>query len=239
MNIFIRLASVMLVLFSLFGCQAYTQTPKPATYKYDTQQKMQSAEHWNILAEDVASQIKKNLAKIGLLSHPIYVRPGCGAPYLPCRPHTETPFEEGFYDLLLTHLVRKGMNVSTERESSLVIGNKVQVLYHNAGRISRTSKPGLITAAAALASGLGWVIRDASEKSAAWGLAGFTGAAFYDYVSGMFTRDMPHSEVIITTSIRDYDRYLIRKTDIYYINDLDFWHYQSPSPTRMIEITGS
>lgn len=62
----------------MFGC--YTQTPRPAAYDYSTQQTMQAAYHWDILAEDVAREIKMNLAKRESLTQPVYVEPACGAP---------------------------------------------------------------------------------------------------------------------------------------------------------------
>lgn len=239
-----RLSFIFIILVFMAGC--YTQTPKPATYEFSLQQKMQSAGHWNVLAEDVAAQIRETLRKWGYLSQPVYIQPACGAPIGPCEPHYETPFGEGFYDLLLTQLVNYGLKVSTQENGALVVTNKVQVLWHDEDRIARAGWPGMITAAAALAGGWGWVIRDAQihglgrRESAALAGAGITAAALYDAASGMFTKGgVPHSEVIITTSIKDYDRYLMRKTDVYYINDKDYWHYKTPPPPEMIEITGS
>ncbi|QTA88748.1 hypothetical protein [Desulfonema magnum] len=243
MKRFIWLSSIILMLLFMGGC--YTQTPKPATYQYSTQQKMQAAYHWDVLAEDVACQIKMNLKKKGYLNQPVYIRPACGAPMGPCDRHYETPFDEGFYDLLLTHLVRQGMRVSNVENNALVVTNKVQVVYHRENRLTRTLRPGFMTAVGALASAWALVVRDAYEyggggaKAAALAGAGLTGIALYDAASGMFTKDMPHSEVIITTSIRDYDRYLMRKTDIYYINDADYWHYKRPPLPQIIEVSGS
>ncbi len=243
MKRFIWLSSIILTLFFMGGC--YTQTPKPVTYKYSTQQKMQAAHHWDVLAEDVACQIKTNLKKAGYLNHPVYIQPACGAPMGPCDQHYETPFGEGFYDLLLTQMVRQGMRVSTVENSALVVTNKVQVVYHRENRLTRALHPGLMTAVGALASGWAWVIRDAYEhggryaEGAAMTGGGLTGIALYDAASGMFTKGVPHSEVIITTSIRDYDSYLMRKTDIYYINDADYWHYKTAPLPQIIEVTGS
>ena len=47
-----------------------------------------------------------------------------------------------------------------------------------------------------------------------------------------------HDEVIITTSIMDGDRYLLRTSDIYYINDADSWQYRQPAPAAEIRLTG-
>lgn len=161
MKRFIWLSSIILMLLFMGGC--YTQTPKPATYQYSTQQKMQAAYHWDVLAEDVACQIKMNLKKKGYLNQPVYIRPACGAPMGPCDRHYETPFDEGFYDLLLTHLVRQGMRVSNVENNALVVTNKVQVVYHRENRLTRTLRPGFMTAVGALASAWALVVRDAYE----------------------------------------------------------------------------
>ncbi len=243
MNTYVRSAFMLVMLFFMFGC--YTQNPKPATYRYSTQQKMQAAYHWDVLAEDVAVQIAETLEKWGYLNQPVYVRPACGAPTRVCVPHYETPFGEGFHDLLLTQLVNYGLKVSVKPDGALIVTNKVQLVYHRSDRIARTSRPGLISAVSALAGTWAMVIRDAQlhggsiAETAAWAGAGLTGGILYDVTSGMFTKGMPHSEVLITTSIKDYDRYLMRKTDIYYINDADYWHYKSPPPPRTLEIRGS
>jgi len=242
MNIFIRFVSVLLILLLTAGC--YTQTPKPVSYEYSTQKKMQAAHHWDILAQDVVCQIKVILAKAGYINQPVYVKPACGASLGLCAPHNESSFDEGFYDLLVSNLVNEGIQVSIEEKGALVVTNKVQVVYHTENRRTRPAPPGFITAAAAVVAGLGWVIRDAreyggwQEEGLAWGLAGVAGAGMYDYMSGRFTT-LPHSEVLITTSIKDYNRYLMRKTDIYYINDPDYWHYKTPPPPQTVEITGS
>ena len=140
MSAFVRLVSVLATLVFMAGC--YTQTPRPGTYKYSTQHKMQSADHWDLLAEDVAGQIRETLRKWGYLNQPVYVRPACGAPLGPCQSHPEPPFREGFYDLLTTRLVNQGLKVSSEESGALVVTNKVQVLWHRADRITRTGVPG-------------------------------------------------------------------------------------------------
>jgi hypothetical protein len=48
-----------------------------------------------------------------------------------------------------------------------------------------------------------------------------------------------HYEVIITTSIINDNLYLMRKSDIYYINDTDFWQYQPSVPAQEIQLTSS
>ncbi len=227
----------------MFGC--YTQTPRPAAYDYSTQQTMQAAYHWDILAEDVAREIKMNLAKRESLTQPVYVEPACGAPLSPCQPHGESPFGEGFRDLLMTHLVKQGLITIDEIENgALVVSNKVQVVYHKENRPTRRYPAGIVSGIATTIAGSILVLRDAYEygsvgpQSLALGFAVIGGGVWYDVTGGMFNK-MPHSEVIITTSIKDYNAYVMRKTDIYYINDQDYWHYMTPPPAHVIEVHGS
>jgi hypothetical protein len=45
-------------------------------------------------------------------------------------------------------------------------------------------------------------------------------------------------EVIITTSMITHDQYLFRASDIYYINEKDFYHYQDTTPrTETIKLS--
>jgi len=47
-----------------------------------------------------------------------------------------------------------------------------------------------------------------------------------------------HYEIIITTSIVKKQKYLFRSSDIYYINDKDFWHYLNRLPqTKTIKVS--
>lgn len=251
MKINLRSASIFLAMLFMFGCQqmrtqAQTQTPRPASYKDSTQHKMQAAEHWNILAEDVAKQIKSGLTKMdSVVTQPVYVQPGCGAPQGPCQPHEESPFAQGFRDLLLTHLVREGVTTIDEIEDgALIVSNKVQVVYHRDKRSTRRYPAGFVSGVATYLAAAVAVIRDAQEygsygaQTAAWGAAAVGGAVLYDITDGMFSK-LPHSEVVITTSIKDNNTYRMRKTDIYYINDPDYWHYQTPPPTKLLEVRDS
>jgi hypothetical protein len=47
-----------------------------------------------------------------------------------------------------------------------------------------------------------------------------------------------HYEVIITTSMITRDQYIFRASDIYYINEKDFYHYQDNMPqTKTIKLS--
>ena len=126
---------MMVVVPLVFGCKA--QVPKPTAYDFSTQQKMQAVHHWDILANDMATQIAKKLQSQKRNSDvPLYV-----------ENHSEMPFTEAFYDLLVGHLVDKGVWVTTSEQSSLVAEYDVQLVHHSAKHIQRPW-PGAGTATA-------------------------------------------------------------------------------------------
>ncbi len=86
------------------------------------QKKMQSMQHWSMLAEDIASKVEEFVQQRERLDlqSPIYVA-AAGT----------TPFEKGFYDLLLTKMVNKGMQVSRDKNNSLVLSFDLEMLRHS------------------------------------------------------------------------------------------------------------
>ena len=215
---------------------ACAQVPKQTTYDYTTQHKMQAAHHWDLLAADVAGQIKEKLKERYLDLRGIYVTPSCGAPDTPCSPHEETPFGEGFHDLLITHLVNDGVRTMDKPSpSTLSVEYKAQWLYHKADRIERPYM-GTFTL---LATGAA-VVRDAivHDKAGPIYASGIGGAILLDSIAGSFTKGLPHSEIIVTITIKDDGQYVFRKSDIYYIHDEDFDHYENAAPLKTIPVIG-
>lgn len=226
-----------LLIFTICGC---AETPKPVTYNYSTQQKMQAAYHWDLLADNVAGEVIKQIKNSNRL---IYVEAGCGAPDSPCGIHQESPFLQGFRDLLMARLIESGVAVIDHLEGNpMIISNKVQVVYHQDNRRTRLVRPGVLTGLAALGEGMGAIINDAVEYGSKTrqyivGTVGLLGAVGLYEIFDNSRTDLPHREVIITTSIKKDNRYLMKQCSIYYINDKDYWHYETPPPTAVISVT--
>ncbi|WP_319547515.1 hypothetical protein [Desulfogranum marinum] len=220
------IVAALLVAVTMFaGC---LRIPQPTGYAYTKQQKMQAAHHWQVLANDVASQINTELINREYLVTPVYVRHSCGLPDT-CGKGETFPFDEGFNDLLVSQLVKFGVPTrAAKEEDALVVDYKVQVLYHQANR-HQWLQPGVLTA---LTAGI-VVFRNAPGEILALATAGAVDAALATTVVN------GHYEVIITTSIVDDNRYIMRSSNIYYINDADFWHYQQASPAPELELTSS
>ncbi len=214
-----------LCLFLLNGC---LRSPQPIGYPYSEQQKMRAAHHWDLLANDVANQVNTELISQGYLDRTVYVKHSCGQPDN-CGPGETFPFDEGFNDLLTTQLVNFGVPTQAEKEvDSLILDYKIQVLYHQA-KSYQWFRPGTLTV---LTAGV-MVFRNAPFE-----IAAIAAAAAADVLLTT-TVDGGHYEVIITTSMVDDNLYLMRKSDVYYIDDPDFWHYQQVTPADELELTSS
>ncbi len=213
-----------LALCLVAGC---TRIPQPQGFPYSSQQKMQAAHHWNVLANDVANRINSELIRQNYFNTPLYVRHSCGKPDT-CAPGQTFPFDEGFNDLLTTQLVNFGVHTQAVPEGAvLTVDYKVQVVQHSANRV-QWPQPGVLTA---LTTGV-MVLRDAP-----WEIISIATAATIDTLTATSTTN-GNFEVIITTSITDRGKYVMRASDIYYINDADFWQYQQGSSATEIKLTG-
>ena len=214
----------VLVLCLAAGC---TRIPQPQGFPYSDQRKIQAAHHWNVLANDVANRINTELIRQNYLNSPVYVRHSCGKPNA-CGPGETFPFDEGFNDLLTTQLVNFGVNTQNTPDGSvLTVEYKVQVVFHSDDRV-QWPQPGMLTA---LTTGV-MVLRDAPVE-----IIAIAAAATIDALRSTSVVN-GHYEVIITTSIVDRNRYVMRTSDIYYINDADFWHYQQGGAASEIPLTG-
>lgn len=195
----------------LAGCQS--QLPMASSYPMAAQHKMQAAEHWNILAADVADRIREAIddrVELKLLA-------------IDVDTDQSGPFHEVFQNLLKSELVFRGLQVADQQENQLEVKYKVQVIRH--GERYQRPPPGLLTA---LGSGLS-VMRDhltvkANYAAAPLGLLADIGVGYLNFHS--------NHEVVVTTELIWKNRYVVHCSDIYYINDPDYKHYGDPISTE-------
>jgi len=202
----------------LMGCTS--RVPEPITHEYTQQKKMQASNHWAVLAQDLANKINNQLILSDNIEKAVFVEETCGNEATPCSPNETSSFNEAFRDLLITSLYSYGIPTnSTPDPESINVLYKVQIVRHNANR-ARTIQPGLLTALSAAVI----VLRDAPSELLilASGIAAD--------VANTTIATKGSYEVIITTSMVDNNQYLFRASDIYYINDKDFFHYQEIMP---------
>lgn len=177
--------------------------PEPVTYGHTIQAKVQSAYHWEVMADDVAKQIRARLDK------PYGTGKDAGTFYV-SKSAVSTPFSEGFHDLLISSISREGMPVVSQKMDGVrVVDYEVKVVHHKTDRGAYRPES---LAGKVLRRGI-TVVRDVLTLGA------------------IPAENVPHSEVMVTVSIVENNEYILHKTDIYYINDPDFWHYGSSGPT--------
>jgi hypothetical protein len=223
----VNIMRVVLVLLLLLQVSC-SRIPQPASYAFSEQQKMQAVHHWDVLASDVANQINNQLVQSDFIDRSVFVKSTCGTDAIPCEQGATTHFNEGFRDLLITRLVNFGVPTSFEKGvADIQVDYKVQVVYHASNRY--TMAPGTLTALTAVVS----VFRHAPTALQAIALAaGIDIANSAAPING-------HYEVIITTSMVTDEKYLFRTSDIYYINDPDFWHYQNAPTGKTIQMVST
>jgi len=209
-----------ILLVSILVCSCNSRIPEPVTYQYSQQHKMQAAAHWQVLAVDLADRINKQLIMTDNLHKAVFVKKTCGDEATPCRPGETSSFDEAFHDLLITNLFNNGVPTkSLPGDDAIDILYKVQVVHHVSQRV-RSLQPGILTGLSAAVS----VLRNAPVEA----IIVATGVTADIANSNLV--DSGHYEVIITTSMLSHHRYLFRASDIYYINEKDFYQYQQNMP---------
>lgn len=194
------------------GC-THTNMPQAQNFP-PTQQKIAvAAQHWGMIATDAVQQTQMALAGQDTLKGlPVYV-----------AENTNTEFHKAFRNFMISGLVNAGIAVSSKKEGAVEIAYETQVIRHNSrgepfDPSANGYRPGALTGGV---TGF-WVLRNAMEKwSSGWNAAASIGAAAgYDvYRSG--NPEPTGVELLLTTSIVHKDRYLMRNTDAYYVEDAD------------------
>jgi hypothetical protein len=142
-------------------------------------------------------------------------------------------FHQGFTDLLITDMVNQGLNIRDNDQEDLVLNVDTQVVSHHDRGFIR-EKNGAYTTLAMLATGVWAAVNIADNSSSAanalvaGGLLG-TGVAM-DLTQGNIA-SISNKEVIINVSLMEGDRYVMRESGIYYINEPDDGHYSQANQT--------
>lgn len=196
----------MMVVAAVLSVGCTPAMPK-AEYFPPTKQKIAvAAQHWGMIAADAVQQTKLALeAQSFPKTRPVYVAMG-----------KDTEFDRAFRNYLITGLVNAGVVVAPTLEGAVEIGYETQVISHAApfdpGQFGY--QPGMATAGV---SGF-WILRNAVGKWSTGSVAVGTivGAAAYDaYKFG--NPEQTGVELLLTTSIIQNQRYVMRSTDAYYI----------------------
>jgi hypothetical protein len=221
-----KLITGAIALASLAGCAPsnYLQAPLATTYEHSTQQKMQAAHHWDVLAEDVASRLSTHFTTASVANRAISVVPS-----------ENSPFEEGFEDLLITQMVNNGLDIRANGSGNLKLSFDTQVVNHG-DRGYMAPPRGTYTKLAVIGTGI-WALVNIADNSNRLkdfliGAVTIGAGVSADAVAGRLT-GITNQEVIINVSLMDGDKYLMRKSGIYYI---DATHYDTVAKAKSISV---
>jgi hypothetical protein len=188
---------------------------------------MQAARHWEILAGDLAKQVKKCIKKRDDLKvMPVYVAPG-----------ENSPFGEIFHGLLMSELLDRGVTVSQTDENALIMEYSAQLLEHGDRYYQKyPMKFTALSAGVIVARNFdlvdAWLDRQQTEHLLAWSTPA---GALADVAMSRYAGEPSHNEVVITTTLSLDDALYLHQSDIYYINDPDTDHYAGED---QIELSG-
>jgi len=221
------LITLPILTMALIGC-THRGLPMALSYPITTQYKMQSAHHWEVLAEHTA----KRLAETIELTFPnAVVKPSLFIRYT--QDQEQIPFAKAFFHLLTTKLVQKGLVVVNNAESNnvLMIDYDMQVVQHK-DRRKFYPFPGTYTGLATVF----WLVAHGIDSWDDQGLAVFplsAGADAYAMKDFYFPGET-NTEVVITTTATLGQQYLFGDTNVYYVNTGDADHYEQAGKTYQI-----
>lgn len=202
-----------LCMTALLGC-SHAPIPVAENFPYTAQKKVRSAGHWDAVAQHAVSTTLARLAET----------PAANSELRVSLKSASSPFERAFRELLITHLVEEGKTVVERDDAPVEVSYQVQVVRHESDRPHLI--PGFFTALTAGVYVAHYLGVEAHRDLAMAGGLGY--AALADVARSQYSGGPTHTEVLLTTTIMQGDRYLVRNTDVYYIEDPDVGLFMSP-----------
>lgn len=221
MRISLLFGSLIIMSALILAC---SRVPIASNHVMSFQQKAKSAHHWDALADDIATQISN---AVGVREITVKNR------FNIAPPDNESPFNKAFNGFLINGLVNHGIMVTKDDTDTSVLSFDIQLIKHNSSRF--THKPGSFSL---IAGGL-WVMRDAIDQMP-FAVPEFVFPALA-MEAAMIADAGPqtHIELVVTSSIYENDRYVYRRSDIYYIEteDADLFREYMDLKVRSVEVT--
>jgi hypothetical protein len=205
----------------LAGCAS--PAPVAQNFPISYQKVARAAQHWDVVADDVVSQTLDVIAtKPQLQGRGIYVLPG-----------RNSAFNTAFREFLITRFVGRGADVSVcktapANKPGFILDNRdVEIQYETqvVGHGERLPfyRPGVLTSLAAGVAVLrhvdDWTV--GKQNSVSIGLA-----ALADFELGHLAAPTS-TEIIITTTIAENNRFIMRRSDVYYVPERDATLYMA------------
>lgn len=220
----LRLARLCAACFAsvlvLAGCSSL-DVPKADNYPASNQKKARAVHHWDVLADDVAGRIADKIREWPPGEYPIHV-----------STVSDASFNQSFRKLLITRLLDRGVALSTQPAGvQLVV--EAQVVQHPAltFNLNRASLPlTRLSIGVTVARDLLHAPPSAASVAGTLGAAALLADATSYLTEGPAAGGPTRTEVLITTSLENADRYLARTADVYYIEDADAALYLPKEP---------
>jgi hypothetical protein len=200
---------------TLAGCAYRSPIPLAENFELTVQPKVRSAGHWELVSNDVVAQTLSTLDKSG-------VAPGTQLHV--ALPPNPSAFDLAFRDFLITKLVQSGAPVLQDPGQTLNVTYNTQIVRHNSPRPHFI--PGQFTMiAAGLMAAYG--LRHEHLDTQLLATLGLTSLA--DYGSSINSGGPTNTEMILTTTVTRGGQYVVRKTDVYYLENADTPLFMRPS----------
>jgi hypothetical protein len=216
-----HILTISLLLVSMFLTSCTTQIPVATNYPYSEQQKMQAPHHWDVLAAEVVDQL--NHCRKVSDGMPIYVVPKFNLSakedstfWTATKPLAEAdesdrlatiPFKRAYENYLITQLVNAGYNVVNDIQAAeLVMTFDIQLIKHNDRPVRSPT----------VVSKCGRILAGAADGA-------YVGIEASPY------------EVVITTSLKKGNTYIMSHTGTYYI-DTPLWDSSYALQGKIMEV---
>lgn len=207
-----KIAFALLAATALAGCKTpYSPAPLATNFPTSKQEKLQAAAHWTAIVGHVEQQLIAELKKSP--PRPLFV----------ASPANPTPFQQAINNQLISSLVKDGYEVSRTPAGALQIDLDIQAITFAPNR-KQAPTIGMATAIATgvwvLAERIGDPVGKVGRFAGAVGIgAGVDAYRWYD--SEFASGPTPQTEIIITASVTDENRYIARASNTYYVADAD------------------
>lgn len=198
----------------LSGCAtSHSEAPVAKNFATSDQNKLQAAAHWNIVATDIATRLKANMAGKVQKQQPLYV-----------SSQENSAFNQAVVAELISSLVSDDYLVVKSPADAIKVDVDTQLVAFSAHR----AQPKPVGLASALAAGV-WVLSaaDINVTTAGVATAAVFGSEAYIWAnSDKATGPTPKTEITVNVSVSDNDKYLAISKDTYYVADSDRQLYE-------------
>jgi hypothetical protein len=181
-------------LFLIVGC---SQVPRPTTFEFTTQQQLQSATHWRVIARTTAARINSAMMGQG------FVEKDNSTPAIYISNADTSPFGVAVRNYLITELmnINSSLRISNNPDSPIIVSWDSQLI----SRAPFRPRP-FLGVPVAIVEYAGTILVGGGWNTSDFGVT--------------------HTEVILTTNIQVRDHVMARYSDTFFINDGDCENYE-------------